>query len=158
MDAFTLRQVLLVLHLSGLALMVGTTITELVVFRWFVSLLTKQDKAALSLFSLLSGLGWLLLAGGVALLLSGVGLTILSEGVYLQQLWLQVKLGLILLLPLNGLLVGNPRMKQVRNSLLSEGIGLHLAVQPAVRKLTWFHSGQLVLFLTIIILAVFKFT
>lgn len=158
MDAFTLRQVLLVLHLSGLVLMAGTTITEWVVFRSFVSLLTKQDKAALSLFRLLSGLGRLLLAGGVVLLLSGIGLTTLSEGVYLQQFWLQVKLGLILLLPLNGLLVGSPQMKQLRNSLLSEGIGLHVAVHSAVTKLTLFHSSQLVLFLTIIILAVFKFT
>ncbi|GAB3696018.1 hypothetical protein GCM10027592_18530 [Spirosoma flavus] len=158
MDAFTLRQVLLVLHLSGLVLMAGTTVTELVVFRSFVSLLTKQDKAALSLFSLLSGLSRILLAGGVVLLLSGIGLTILSEGVYLQQLWLQVKLGLILLLPLNGLLVGSPQMKQISNSLLSEGIGPHIAVQPGIRKLTLFHRGQLVLFLTIIILAVFKFT
>lgn len=158
MDAFTLRQVLLVLHLSGLVLMAGTTITELVVFHSFVSLLKKQNKAAHSLFSLLSGLGWLLLAGGVALLFSGIGLTILSESVYLQQLWLQIKLGLILLLPLNGLMVGSRQMKQVKNSLLSEGIGLDVAVHPAIRKLTLFHSSQLILFLIIIVLAVFKFT
>jgi hypothetical protein len=158
MDAFTLREVLLVLHLSGLVLMAGTTLTEWVVFRWFVSLLIKQDQAALSLFSLLSGLGWLLLTGGVVLLLSGMGLTILSEGVYLQQLWLQVKLGLILLLPLNGLLVGSRQMNQVKNSLLSKGISLGLAVHPAVRQLTLFHRGQLVVLLGIIILAVFKFT
>ncbi|CCH00278.1 hypothetical protein FAES_2269 [Fibrella aestuarina BUZ 2] len=157
MDAFTLRQVLLVLHLSGLVIMAGTTITEWVVFRSFLGLLTKQDKAALSLFSLLSGLGRLLLVGGGILLLSGIGLTILSEGVYLQQLWLQVKLGLILLLPLNGLLVGSPQMKQIRNSLLSEGISLPVAIQPAVTKLTWFHSSQLLVFFTIIILAVFRF-
>ncbi|MCX6212897.1 DUF2269 family protein [Spirosoma sp.] len=158
MDAFTLRAVLLVLHLSGLVLMVGTTLTEWVVFRLFVSLLKQEDQAALSLFSLLSGLGRLLLAGGVVLLLSGIGLTILSEGVYLQQLWLQVKLGLILLLPLNGLLVGSPQMKRVSNSLLSEGIGLQVAVHPGVRRLTKFHTVQLLVFLAIIILAVFKFT
>lgn len=158
MDAFTLRQVLLVLHLSGLVLMVGTTITEWVLFRSFVSLLRKRDKAALSLFRLLSNLGLLLLAGGIVLLLSGIGLMILSEGVYLRQFWLQAKLGVILLLPLNGLLVGSPQMKQVKNSLLSEDIGIDVAIHPAVKKLTLFHSSQLVLFLTIIILAVFKFT
>lgn len=158
MDAFTLRQVFLVFHLSGLVLMVGTTVTELVVFRSFVSLLTKQDKAALSLFSLLSGLGRLLLAGGVVLVLSGIGLTILSEGVYLQQLWLQLKLGLVLLLPLNGLLVGSRPMKQLRNSLLVEDISLSLVVQPAVTKLTRFYRVQLMVFLAIIILAIFKFT
>lgn len=158
MDAFMLRHVLLVMHLSGLVLMVGTTVTEMVMFRSFVGLLKKQDKAAVSLFGLLSGLGRIILVGGVVLVLSGVGLMIISEGVYLQQLWLQVKLGLILLLPLNGLLVGNPQMKQVRNSLLAEGVGLRLGVQPAVRKLTKFHCVQLAVFLTIVILAVFKFT
>ncbi len=158
MDAFTLRQVLLVLHLSGLVLMVGTTVTELVMFRSFVSLLTKQDKAAVSLFGLLSGLGKIFLAGGVVLVLSGIGLMLTSGGVYLQQLWLQVKLGLILLLPLNGLLVGSPVMKQLRNSLLAEGVGPSLGIQPAVTKLTRFYTVQLVVFLTIIILAVFKFS
>jgi len=158
MDAFTLRQVLLVLHLSGLVLMVGTTVTELVMFRSFVSLLTKQDKAAVSLFGLLSGLGKIFLAGGVVLVLSGIGLMLTSGGVYLQQLWLQVKLGLILLLPLNGILVGSPRMKQLRNSLLAEGVGPSLGIQPAVTKLTRFYTVQLVVFLTIIIMAVFKFS
>ncbi|GAB3776166.1 hypothetical protein GCM10028818_21330 [Spirosoma horti] len=158
MDAFTLRQVLLVLHLSGLVLMVGTTVTELVIFRSFVSLLTKQDKSAVSLFGLLSGLGRIFLAGGVVLVLSGIGLMLTSGGVYLQQLWLQVKLGLILLLPLNGLLVGSPRMKQLRKSLLAEGVGPSLGIQPAVTKLTRFYIVQLVVFLTIIILAVFKFS
>ncbi|GAB2555211.1 DUF2214 family protein [Spirosoma aerophilum] len=158
MDAFMLRNVLLALHLSGLVLMVGTTVTEWVVLRSFVSLLTKQNKAAISLFRLLSGLDRLLLAGGVVLVLSGVGLTILSEGVYLPQLWLQLKLGLILLPPLNGLLVGSPLMKQLRTSLLVEDIDLSLVVQPAVRKLIRFYRVQLMVFLAIIILAIFKFT
>src|SRR5438128_7095000 len=98
MDAFTLRQGLLVMHLSGLVLMVGTTVTEMVMFRSFMGLLKKQDKAAVSLLGLLSGLGRILLAGGVVLVLSGIGLTLISGGVYWHQLWLQVKLGLILLL------------------------------------------------------------
>ncbi|QDK81868.1 DUF2269 family protein [Spirosoma sp. KCTC 42546] len=158
MDSFILQQVLLVMHLSGLVLMAGTTVSEFVAFRWFVSLLKSQDKASVGLFRLLSRLGPILLAGGVLLVISGVGLMILTEGVYLQQFWLQVKLILILLLPLNGLLVGNPQMKWLRNNLFAEGSGLSLPIQPTLTKLTWFHTVQLLVFLAIIILAVFKFT
>ena len=158
MDAFTVRQVLLVLHLSGLVLMAGTTVSEFVAFRLFVSLLNSENKASMGLFSLLSGLGRVLLAGGVLLVVSGIGLMALTEGIYVQQRWLQVKLGLILLLPLNGLLVGSPQMKRLRNSLFAEGGGPGLPIQPAVTRLTRFHLVQLVVFLAIIILAIFKFS
>ena len=108
MDPLTLRQVLLVMHLSGLVLMAGTTVIELVVFRTFISLLKTTGKASIGLSRLMSIFGRILLAGGVLLALSGIGLTLITGGVFLHQLWLQVKLALILLLPLNGLLVGSP--------------------------------------------------
>ncbi|MEZ0611184.1 DUF2214 family protein [Fibrella sp. WM1] len=158
MDPFTLRQLLLVIHLSGLALMAGTTVTELVVFRTFTSLLKTKGKASVVLLNLMSGLGMVLLAGGVLLAFSGVGLTLISRGVFLHQLWLQVKLGLILLLPLNGLLVGSPQLKQLSNNLAAESTTLPLQLNPAVTKLTRFHWVQTLLFLAIIILAVFKFS
>ncbi|WP_040006242.1 DUF2214 family protein [Fibrisoma limi] len=157
MDPFTIRQLLLVMHLSGLVLMAGTTVTELVVFRTFISLWNTKGNASVGLLKLMSGLGTILLAGGVLLVLSGIGLTLITGGVFLHQLWLQVKLGLILLLPLNGLLVGSPQMKTLRNSLLAEGAALSLPINPIVTKLNRFHRVQTLVFLSIIILAVFKF-
>jgi hypothetical protein len=145
------------MHLSGLVLMAGTTVTELVIFRRFVSLFKAKGKASVDLLRLMSGLGTVLLAGGVLLVLSGVGLMIITQGVFLHQLWLQIKLGLILLLPLNGLLVGNPQMKTLTNNLSAEGVEMNLRINPAVTKLNWFHMLQALVFLAIIILAVFKF-
>ncbi|WP_460983819.1 DUF2214 family protein [Spirosoma fluminis] len=148
---------LLVMHLSGLVLMAGTTVTELVVFRTFINLLKTNGKASVGLLRLMSGLGTILLAGGVLLVLSGTGLMIITEGVFLHQLWLQIKLGLILLLPLNGLLVGSPQMKTLTNNLSAEGVVLSSPITPAVTKLNRFHTVQTLVFLAIIILAVCKF-
>lgn len=158
MDPIMLRQVLLVMHLSGLVLMAGTTVIELVVFRTFISLLKTNGKASAGLLRLMSGLGTILLIGGLLLVLSGVGLTVITEGVFLHQVWLKVKLALILLLPLNGLLVGNPQMKKLRNNLSAEGVALSLPIKSVVTKLTIFHMVQSLVFLTIIILAVCKFS
>lgn len=157
MDLLTFRQILLVMHLSGLVLMAGTTVTELVAFRLFIRLFKTKGEASVDLLRLQSGFGTLLLAGGVLLVLSGIGLMLISEGVFWHQLWLQIKLGLILVLPLNGLLVGSPQMKTLSNSLSTEEVSMRLPINPILTKLNRFHTVQTLVFLAIIILAVFKF-
>lgn len=158
MDPLTLRQVLLVMHLSGLVLMAGTTVIEFVVFRTFINLLKTNGKASAGLLRLMSGLGTILLTGGLLLALSGIGLTVITGGAFLHQLWLKLKLALILLLPLNGLLLGGPQMKTLRSKLSAEGVDLRLTIKPVVTKLTVFHIVHSLVFFAIIILAVFKFS
>jgi hypothetical protein len=158
MDIFTLRQLFLVFHLSGMVLMIGTTVAEFVVFRVFVKLLNSQDKAVAGMLTLMSGLGKLLPVGGALLLVSAIGLMAVTEGIYLSQLWLQVKLALILLLPVNGMLIGSRQMKRLKNNLSIEGEGPNTAAQSSILKLSRFYLVQLLVFFSIIILAVFKFT
>ncbi|MDR6805988.1 hypothetical protein J2Y45_003180 [Dyadobacter sp. BE34] len=158
MDIFTLRQLFLVFHLSGMVLMIGTTVAEFVVFRVFVKLLSSHDKAVAGMLKLMSGLGKLLPVGGVLLLISAIGLMAVTEGIYLSQLWLQVKLALILLLPVNGMLIGNREMKRLKSSLSIEGDGPDTATPSSIMKLNRFYLVQLLVFFSIIILAVFKFT
>src|SRR5687768_15790583 len=142
MDTVTLRELLLVMHLSGLVLMAGTTVTDFVVFRTFVSLFNTKGEASEGLLKLLSVLGTILLAGGVLLVTSGIGLTLISGGVFLYQLWLKLKLMLILLLPLNGILVGSLQMKKLRNSLSYPGVEVSLRIKSAITKLNLFHMVQ----------------
>lgn len=158
MDIFTLRQLFLVFHLSGMVLMIGTTVAEFVVFRVFVKSLNSQDKAVAGMLTLMSGLGKLLPVGGALLLASAIGLMAVTEGIYLSQLWLQVKPALILLLPVNGMLVGSRQMKRLKNSLSIEGEGPNTAARSSILKLSRFYLVQLLVFFSIIILAVFKFT
>jgi uncharacterized membrane protein SirB2 len=137
--------------------MAGTTVTEFVVFRTFISLFKMKGEASDGLLKLMSGLGTILLAGGVLLVLSGIGLMVITRGVFLHQIWLKLKLVLILLFPLNGMLVGSPQMKKLRNSLSDQGVDMTLRIKPTVTKLNLFHTFHLFVFLAIIILAVFKF-
>ncbi|MDJ1503638.1 DUF2214 family protein [Xanthocytophaga agilis] len=157
MDTLLIRQLLVVMHLSGLVLMAGTTVTEFVVFRTFISLFKTKGVASASFLKLMSGLEKILLAGGVLLVLSGSGLMAITEGVFLHQTWLKLKLMLILLLPLNGMLVGSPQMKKLRNSLSDQDSEVNLTIKSIVTKLNIFHTIHLFVFLLIIVLAVFKF-
>ncbi|MCE7067127.1 DUF2214 family protein [Dyadobacter sp. CY326] len=157
MDPFTIRQVLLVMHLSGLVLMTGTTAAEFVAFRTLMNLETNSRGSA-GLLKFMSGLGKLLIIGGILLASSGIGLMAVTDGVYLHQMWLKLKLALILLLPLNGMLIGTPQMKRLRNSLSVEGVSMPGTITPILTKLNTFYTVQLLVFLVIVILAVFKFT
>jgi hypothetical protein len=151
----TVRQLLLILHLCGLALMVGTTITAFVTFRAFIKRLNKEEEGT-GLLKLLTTLGPVKGIGGILLILSGIGLTLITRGVFLQMLWLQLKLGLILMLPLNEILIGNKQLKKL-NTAFIENSGKNAAViKMTVPQLNLFYTFQLVLFFGIIVLAVFK--
>jgi hypothetical protein len=106
------RQLLLVMHLSGLILMVGTTVASFVTFRAFVNRFNIKRETSTGLLQLLSNLAPVKGIGGILLIISGIGLTYITGWVFLHMLWLQLKLSLILLLPLNEILVGNPQQKK----------------------------------------------
>jgi uncharacterized membrane protein SirB2 len=120
MDIYIVRQLLLVIHISGLVLSAGITVAGYA--------LAQAPKALDKTFGI----------GATLLLLSGIGLMWLTHGVFLQQPWMQVKLGLVVLLVLNEILVG----KRVAT----------------VTKMNRYYMSQLVLFLGIITMAIFKFS
>lgn len=157
MDLVTLRYGLLIVHFCGLVLMAGTTVTEFVVFRTFIDLLKKRGDISTDLLKLLPGLISLLVAGGALLIISGAGLIFVTGGAFLYQRWLTVKLMLILLLALNGMLVGSPQMKRLKGRLSDGGKDITL-IGRTIFNLNIFHTLQLVLFLAIVVLAVFKFS
>lgn len=153
----TVRQLLLVMHFCGLALMVGTTITAFVTFRAFIKRL-KTEGEGTGLLKLLTTLGPVKGIGGILLILSGVGLTLITRGVFLQMLWLQLKLVLILLLPLNEILIGNKQLKKLNTAFIENSHDIIAAIKMTVPRLNIFYTFQLVLFWGIIVLAVFKFS
>lgn len=119
MEIYMIRQLLLVIHISGLVFSAGTMV---------VGYALKQPPGALDkTFGI----------GGILLLLSGTGLMWLTHGVFLQQPWLQVKLGLVVVLVLNEIFVG----KRV----------------VTVTKINRYYLSQLILFLGIITMAIFRF-
>lgn len=154
----TLRQLFLVMHLSGLTLMAGTTVTAFVTFRAFKNRFKIEGEGSASLLKLLLNLAPVKGIGGILLILSGTGLMFITHGVFLHMLWLQLKLFLILLLPLNEILIEKKQLKKLKAVFFEKRPDSTSSIEMSVSQMTIFYTIQLLLFCSIIFLAVFKFS
>jgi hypothetical protein len=145
------------MHLSGLALMVGTTVVAFVTFRAFVKRFNIKSESASGLLQHLLNLAPVKGIGGILLILSGIGLTFITGGVFLHMLWLQLKLFLILLLPLNEILIGNRQLKKLKTAFFENNPDSAAVIKTTVPKIAVFYTIQLLLFFSIIVVAVLKF-
>ena len=157
MNTLILMQALLVLHLTGLTLLAGTTAAEYVTLLTFSNRFKTEGKASGSLLNLMSRLAVILAIGGGLLVISGIGLLTVTHGIYAHQLWFKIKLAIILILVLNGFLVGNRQGTKLRKSLSEKSMDIDKAVKRAMANIKVFYIVQMGLFLVIVILAVFKF-
>ena len=154
MNTLISLQVLLVLHLTGLALMAGTTVVEYIAFKTFAKLFDTERERSRSLLFLMKKLSVLLGIGAALLIISGSGLLIITSGVFVHQVWFEIKLLLVLALILNGFLVGGRQEVKLKNSMDTDA----MQSKKAIRKIKMFYLVQMSLFFTIIFLSVFKFS
>lgn len=150
------RQLLLIMHLSGLALMVGLTVAAFVTFRAFKKRFAIKSESATGLLQLLLNLDPIKGVGGILLIISGIGLIYITGGVFLHMLWLQLKLSLILLLPLNEILIGKKHLKKLKTAFFENNPHSAAVIKTTLPKIALFYTIQLLLFLGIIVLAVLK--
>ena len=146
----------LVLHLTALVLMAGTTLVDYLAYsslwRSF-----EQEERPIALLGMMAKLPRVAGIGAALLILTGIGMMALTHGVFGEQLWFRIKFGLVILVILNSLLVGRRQGVKLRRML---DIGKPLIAGDTNRirtALTRFHLSQLLLFLFIIFLSVFKF-
>jgi uncharacterized membrane protein SirB2 len=104
----------------------------------------------------MSRLAIVLAIGGGLLLVSGIGLMAVTHGIFMHQLWFKIKLALILILLLNGFLIGNRQIAKLKKGLKQRTAHTDQLVNGAILRLNIFYLLQLAIFLFIIILAVFK--
>ncbi len=157
MNTLILLQICLIMHLMGLTLMAGTTVAEYITFNTFSKLLGKERERSFSLLDLMKKLSGLLGLGAALLILSGIGLFIITRDVFIHQLWFRIKLALILILILNGFLVGSRQGSRLKNSINENGVHANEQATKAIRNLRIFYRVQMGIFFVIIVLAVFKF-
>ena len=148
-----LLNICLIIHLSGLALMLGTTIAETVTFNVFSKSFKKDALPSLNLLALMDKFSALLGIGAAFLILSGTGMMIITHGAFAHQIWFKIKLALILTLVLNGFLAGT-RLK----SKLERQIKERYQAIGTINRIKLFFLTQMTLFFTIILLSIFKFS
>jgi len=152
MNTMILLNIFLIAHLTGLALMAGTTVADTVTFNAFSKSFRKDGTPALNLLALMDKFSALLGIGAMLLIISGTGMMIITHGAFAHQIWFKIKLALILALILNGFVVGG-RQK----SKLKKHLDTGEQAEAPIRNIRLFYLSQIGLFLTIILLSIFKF-
>jgi len=148
MDVFLLC---LLVHIIGLTLAAGTTVISFMVSQRFGKFYVEDKARAIPLMELGNRFPRLTGIGIGLLLLSGVFMIMLSKGAFAGQLWLRIKIVLVLIVIANGF-VGKSLSKRVKAIVASEG-----SIKSLHQKVTTFYLVQLFLFLAIFVLGVFKF-
>ena len=101
-----------------------------------------------------------LFAGGFLLLLiSGVGMVVLSHGLFAQQLWFRIKMGLLVLILLNGAVYGQRLTSKLRQAVEMQLAGGNVLdnLERLKSSILVMHIGQLLLFAGIFVLSIYKF-
>ena len=149
---------LLALHLSGLVLMAGTTVIDYVTFKTFWKLTDEGDNRFLGLLPLMARYGTFVRTGVALLILSGIGMLILSKDIWWQQCWFKVKMGLVALLILNGIFIGNKQASKFRKIIADNGPDFINQAKHVKSTLNNFYLIQLMIFFAIILTSVLAFT
>lgn len=149
----------IVVHIIGISVMVGATVVDFFGFRKFWSILKRdKDRATMYLdtgvlYQRLMGVGMLLI------ILSGITMMVYMHGVWGQQMWFRIKFGLIILVIINGLGIRRILAKRLNNTIhiINDALEITLSFSSIKRKITLVHVLQLLLFIIIFILSIFKF-
>lgn len=149
----------LVFHVMGITAMAGTTLIDFVLFQQFWKTLPNSKDKSMVLEDTLYRLQKFMGLGMLLIIISGIIMMFYLHQVWGQQLWFQVKMGLLLLIIINGLglrrALGNKLKKQLNGSGGQDDLS---NVWPALKKtITIVLATQLLFFIIIFVLSVFKF-
>src|SRR3569833_1291463 len=151
---FLFFRILLVLHLCGLTIMAGTTIVDYFTFKTFCKLANTGGNTGHGLLPIMSRYGELVRIGAAILLFSGLAMLVQEKGVW-QETWFKIKIGLVVLLVLNGMFVGKNLGLKFRKMIADDA---WTAQQKTAIKgnLNLFYLSQLAIFLLIIIVSIIR--
>lgn len=146
----------LVLHLTALVLMAGTTLVDYLAYSSFWKFAGQGDRPD-ALLNMMARLPRVAGIGAALLITSGIGMMALTHGVFGEQLWFRIKFALVVLVILNSLLIGRRQSLKLRKLLEAGELVFTTEVARIKSNIKAFHMLQLLLFLLIIFLSVFKF-
>lgn len=145
----------LLFHIVAITLMAGGTVVDFIQTRKFWIFYARDPQQGMLVRKMSDKLPLLIIAGLILLLLSGIGMMAATHGVYGEMLWFRIKIALVLLVILNGIVIG--RRLNVRLMRLLNASGSADELNRVKRNLNLFHISQLTLFFIIFFLSAFKF-
>ncbi len=149
----------LVFHLTGLAMLVGSTLLDFIITTRFWKIYATNKSEALVVRQVSDVFPIVTRLGGALMILSGIAMMAITHGVYGSQLWMRIKISLVVLIILNVSLVGRRNGKRLFQLLNEEREGLSRTNELEKVKGTTrlFYLSQLLLFVIIFVLSAFKF-
>jgi hypothetical protein len=149
----------LVLHLTGLILMAGMAIADLMAFGNFWKQYKLDKPSGLAVLQAASGYQRVLAIGAALLLITGISMMALTHGIFGEQLWMKIKIGIVVLILINGPIVGRIQGSKLKELLMDNTVGAAVTTQIEIlRKRVLVISLANLLFLAAIVtLSVFKF-
>jgi uncharacterized membrane protein SirB2 len=147
----------LTLHLIALVIMAGTTLIDFISYRTYWKLYDRQKEQAAGVLRATANFSRLTGIGAGLLVSTGVGMIALTHGLLAEQLWFKIKFGFVLILIVNGLLVGRRQGVRLRKVINEDSMELPAQVQTIRQNLNRSHIAQLIIFCIIIFLSAYKF-
>ncbi len=140
-------------HIIGFILFIGTTIVDFVFFRSFWKQYSLEASGAKILLPFASRNLMFNRIGALLVIVAGIGMMTMVHGAYGAQLWMRIKIVLVVAAALNGIIIRRRQGTQLQEHL--EKPNEHL-LEKIKSNLNRFHIIQLTLFFGIILLSVFK--
>jgi hypothetical protein len=157
MDSQIIYNAALVLHIVGIIAMAGTTLIDYLGFQQYWKLVSVPGKSDV-MKGMLSGFQRVMGIGMLVILLSGVLMMLYVHTVYGPQVWFRIKIGILLLVITNVLLVRRRLVSKLwRLSSPEKETAVTGETGKLKSRLRLFHLVQMGFFIVIFILSIFKF-
>jgi len=142
------------IHIIGIILFVGTTVADYIFFRGLWKQLDTQSPYAKIFLEFVPKNLAVNRIGALIVILAGIGMMTIVHGAYGPQLWMRIKIVLVVAAALNGGVVRRRQAKRLQSSMEEANVP---AIQKVLARLNLFHITQFMIFFCIILLSVFKF-
>lgn len=154
----TIYQAFLVLHITGITVMAGTSFVDLIIFRSFKKAFRTDAARSRVIEEQLYKLQRFMGIGMLLILISGIGMMVKLHEVWGAQIWFRVKMGILLLVIINGLGLRRMFGSRLRKALtISPAADSNNAIESIARNFVTVQLIQLLFFIIIYVLSVFKF-
>ncbi|XZF14065.1 hypothetical protein ACTHGU_19985 [Chitinophagaceae bacterium MMS25-I14] len=157
MSSAVIFQCFLALHLIGFALFVGSIVTDFVAFRQFRKQYKQSIGEADAMLNVISKFPPVMAVGVLLAIVAGVGMMTMVHGVYGDQVWLRIKVPLVLIAALNGIIVRRKQGGRLMKVMSGNGTDRIAAIKKICANLNIFYTVQFILCFAIVLLSAFKF-
>ncbi|HJT75444.1 MAG TPA: hypothetical protein VJ720_15515 [Chitinophaga sp.] len=146
-------KIALVMHITGIAMLAGTTFIDFILSRQVLKSIPGHISRGITINGLLHRLQRITGVGMLVVIASGIIMMAYLHQVWGKQLWFQVKMGILLLIIINGLVIRR-RMGGRLDILLTKSSQDFSVLK---RNMSIMYLLQMLFFLTVFVLSVFKF-